>query len=73
MVNWSRATLTSARSDATPRPSSELIANALRTQDVIVSGIVAVTVAWPSALQDSYACDIVQHSYITFDYNTHTL
>lgn len=32
---------------AMPRPASELIANALRTQDVIVSGTVAVNVSPP--------------------------
>ena len=41
---------TSARSGATPRPTSEWTANALKTHDVIVSGIVAVIIVWPSAL-----------------------
>ena len=43
--SWcSHSMLTFARSGVTPRPTSVLMANALRTHDVIVSGIVAVSV-----------------------------
>ena len=43
--SWcSHSMLTFARSGVIPRPTSVLMANALRTHDVIVSGIVAVSV-----------------------------